>query len=475
MQQTLEQTITINYGETTDLGAPNTGMLSDINILPIILLITIILLAASFYLIKIRKSSRKSFRGFGAFIFLALATIALILNLPTASAIPSLTLAANQQNISITIPEGGGTASATTIVTTNTVNETGYKLTAALAQAEPGIDISLRGGDISTNTSLIANATPLSLKTTSEANLDDTVDTTEVTLTFVIDDTVASGQKQLKLAYTAVDNDPIPIASIQSFTASDCTALPTIYDGTNEDAIVTRADSRGGITRTYRIAKLADGNCWMLDNLKLGSTTNSITLTPDDTDIADDFTLPQVVTTGTPDSDNPGVYGPVPGDTGTGATNYGYLYNWSAITAGETTETMPANSGDAPYSICPVGWRLPKGGTSVDDFSNEFSMLNARMAGFTNNQDSAYLDNNNYLSYYQNWHYNGPFKGTFAGAWLYNFAAQGDFGSLQSSSATLQGDEARIMSFVANEVSVSADSGRNIGESVRCLKTPLPF
>lgn len=475
MQQTLEQTITINYGNATDLGAPNTGTLSDISILPIILLITIILLAAGFYLIKIRKSSRKSFRGFGIFTFLSLSAIALTVNLSTVNAVPYLTLAANQNSLVLTVPQGGGTATASTIITTNTVNETGYELTAALIQAEPGINIDLKGGDIATNTTLVANATPLSLKTTSEANLDDTADTTEVTLTFMIDDTVTSGQKQLKLAYTATDNDPIPLASIQSFTASECTALPNIYDGTNEDAVVTRADNRGGITQTYRIAKLADGNCWMLDNLKLGSTNSSIILTPEDTDIEDDFTLPPVVTTGTPDVDNPGVYGPVPGDTGTGATNYGYLYNWSAATAGETTETMPANSGNAPYSICPTGWRLPRGGTSVDDFSNEFSMLNAKMAGFTNNQDSAYLDNNNYLSYYQNWHHSGSFKGTFAGAWLYDFAAQGVFGSLRSSSTTLEDDEASVMSFVASEVSVSSDNGRNIGGSVRCLRTPLPF
>ena len=480
MQQTLEQTITINYGNTTDLAVPNTGTLSDINILPILLLIIIILLAASFYLIKIRKSSRKSFRGFGVFIFLALATIALTLNLPTASAIPSLTLAANQQNINITIPEGGGTASATTTITTNTVNETGYKLTASLAQAEPGIDISLRGGDISTNTSLIANATPLSLKTTTEANLNDTVDTTEVTLTFTIDGTVTPGQKQLKLGYTATDNDPIPVASIQSFTASNCTALP-IYDGTNEDAIVTRADSRGGITRTYRIAKLADGNCWMLDNLKLGSTTNSINLTSADTDIADGFTLPQVTAaTGAGSFDDPGVYGPVPGDTGSGATNYGYLYNFSAATAGETRTSLPAGDNTAQYSICPANWILPTGGVNdtidwMPKDTSDFNILNARMAGFASTTDSTYLDNP--WGYQANWLHTGPFKGVFAGGWYGGFNGQGGWGNLWSASARLDWSGGAFNAdFAPGSVHPSDVGGaRDYGFGVRCLKTPLTF
>lgn len=133
MQQTLEQTITINYGETTDLGAPNTGMLSDINILPIILLITIILLAASFYLIKIRKSSGKSFQGFRIFAIFMTLSLTATYSISQASATPSLTLAANQNNLTLTVPRGGGTATASTAITTNTVNETGYKLTAALA------------------------------------------------------------------------------------------------------------------------------------------------------------------------------------------------------------------------------------------------------------------------------------------------------------------------------------------------------
>ena len=117
----------------------------------------------------------------------------------------------------------------------------------------------------------------------------------------------------------------------------------------------------------------------MLDNLKLGSTSSPLTLTSADTNIASNFILPQLTTTGTPDFDNPAAYGPVPG-----ATNYGYLYNWSAATAGESRTSHDETEGDAPYSICPANWRLPIGGADINTGvplpANEFNELSARQA-----------------------------------------------------------------------------------------------
>jgi hypothetical protein len=137
-------------------------------------------------------------------------------------------------------------------------------------------------------------------------------------------------------------------ASIQSVTTDQCQALP-VYTGSNDDAIRTVTDSRGGIEVTYQIAKLADNNCWMLNNLRLGSATDTIALTSENTNIDSNFTLPKLLASASDPNnpDQPEVYGPVPGDT-TGindATNYGYLYNWSAATAGETRSSHPAGAG----------------------------------------------------------------------------------------------------------------------------------
>ena len=193
---------------------------------------------------------------------------------------------------------------------------------------------------------------------------------------------------------------------IQNITQSQCQALP-VYTGTNDtEAVKTVTDNRGGTTRTYRIAKLADNNCWMLENLKLGSTTSTTTLTPSDSNVAANFTLPQVQAGGSASYDTPTVSGPVPGDTGSGATNYGYLYNWPAATAGETRTSI--TTGSAANSICAKGWRLPTGGDT-----GEFAMLNAKM----NNPAATSPSTSRGTGYYQNWQYTGQFKGVFSAYW----------------------------------------------------------
>jgi uncharacterized protein (TIGR02145 family) len=200
------------------------------------------------------------------------------------------------------------------------------------------------------------------------------------------------------------------------------------------------------------------------DNTDLNSTTN-----PNITNNGGvlEFTLPQLVTSGSSDFDNPYAYGPVTGDTGTGATNYGYLYNWSAATAGESQTTMPAGSGDAANSICPAGWHLPSGG-DADSADNDFSYLNARMAGFADNQDSTYLIN---TDYYTGWQYDGSFKGVFSGNWFAGgFNAQGDLAHLWSRSASpVDSGNAFRATFYSYSVMPGYNGTRSPGNGVRCL------
>jgi len=424
---------------------------------------------------KLTKNRSLSFRGFGIFFLLALFTASLALSplSNTVSAAPTLSLGANQNTLTVTVPEGGGTASTTTTLTSGTTNPDGYTLTAALTEAEPGIAIKLKGGDVTTSTALTAGAPALTLKTTSSASSNDT---TEVTLDFVIDKTVTPGKKDLKLNYSLSDNGSTT-ATIQSFTTAQCNALPT-YTGSNEEAVVTLHDPRGA-GQNYQVAKLADGHCWMLNNLKLGSTTGSITLTPSDTNIASNLTLPQLSTaafTEEPDEatindlmDNPHVYGPVPGDTGSGETNYGYLYNWSAATAGESRTSHTEEDGDAPYSICPANWRLPTASriwnedTEEDDYSGDFSELDIAFGG---TGEPAYSGEPNIAQ----WQYNGAFKGVLSGSWDGEFVGQGVGGAFWSASARPDAaDGAFVAGFLAGGVYPAGDYVRDAGFSVRCL------
>ncbi len=248
-------------------------------------------------------------------------------------------------------------------------------------------------------------------------------------------------------------------STMQAFTPSQCSAL-TAYTGSNEEAVITLTDPRG-TPQTYQVAKLADDNCWMIDNLKLGSTTSTITLTPSDSNVASNFTLPQLTTSGATDYDNPGAYGSVPGDTGSGTTNYGYLYNWSAATAGESRATKPAGSGNASHDICPANWRLPTGGNT-----GEFAWLNAKM----NNPSASAPSTSGGSGFYQNWHNIGPFKGVFSGSWYGSFYDQGSNGYFWSSSAhASNANHAHSANFIATYVYSNNSDVRNIGFGVRCL------
>jgi uncharacterized protein (TIGR02145 family)/prepilin-type N-terminal cleavage/methylation domain-containing protein len=250
---------------------------------------------------------------------------------------------------------------------------------------------------------------------------------------------------------------------IQDITSAQCQALPT-FTGSNNEAVRTVTDNRGGTTRTYEIAKLADGKCWMLTNLKLGSTSGTITLTPADSDVASNFTLPQLTTSGSPDYDNPRAYGPIPGDTGSGATNYGYFYNWSAATAGEsrTSITPSISSGIAQHSICPAGWRLPTGGYYSYPRDSDFKHLDIALGG-----DGTYTFSSPSTA---QWHYSGTYRGVLSGTWYGGFGAQGQHSALWSASAQLN-DEYRASqaSFQAGFVNPEGDMHRDVGSGVRCL------
>ena len=470
--QTVTQTINVIVGGDSGAG----GNLADTGtslFLPT--LIALILLTAGLFLwykttrrsshFKLANIRKSSSRGFSILVLLTLATVLSTTNLPIASAAPTLSLGTDQNTIHITVPQGGGTATATTTLISGTANTDGYTLTATLTEPEPGIGIKLKGGDVTTDTSLNPGDAPLTLKATDAASSNDT---TDVTLTFAIDGSVTPGQKELKLNYAVTDNEAEGEAgaTLQSFTSSQCSALP-IYNGTNEEAVITLTDTRGD-NQTYQVAKLADNNCWMLENLKLGSTTGTLTLTPSDSDVASNFTLPQLTTTGTTDFDNPGAYGPVTGDTGEGETNYGYLYNWPAVTAGESRTSHTETDGDAPYSICPSGWRLPTVGFSYDEetetgtASGDYSNLDIAFGG-----TGQYADSGANIA---KWQHDGPFKGTFAGVWFVGFDDQGGYAFLWSRSAFPDDvDFAVGAAFDAGGVLPGFYAPRGVGLAVRCL------
>lgn len=132
--------------------------------------------------------------------------------------------------------------------------------------------------------------------------------------------------------------------------------------------------------KVYSVKKLADGNCWMTQNLAIGGN-EPITLNSSNSDVSDNFTLPASATSS----------GSLGYDKDTAALfvhsreSYGAIYNWYTAVAGSATETS-LTSGAASASICPKGWRLPNGGYSD---SSELSVLSR---SYPNSEGVLFID-----------------------------------------------------------------------------------
>ena len=265
--------------------------------------------------------------------------------------------------------------------------------------------------------------------------------------------------------------------TMQELTQSDCASLP-VYTGLNPAAVATLSDPRGD-GQSYQVAKLADGNCWMLNNLKLGSTTGPLALTPADTNITAGWSLPQVLAdSGVAVYNQPRVDALLAGDGSynaaspnsaetdiTSANFAGYYYNWCAATAGGATTC----SNDAVFpvdtseDICPVGWRLPVGGGAT----GELAVLNGSM--FAGTPSAA--DTTNDAAHAAKWAFTGPFKGVLAGQRTYSLWADiGSIGYVWSSSHDPGWSRfAQYVAFSASGVDPATLAHRNYRRSIRCM------
>ena len=202
-----------------------------------------------------------------------------------------------------------------------------------------------------------------------------------------------------------------------TIATSVCGRLATAQPNgvTNLDSVSALTDKRDG--QTYAIAKLADGNCWTIENLRLDATgslfeslaqgydssfiglaapeapssfagvttANSLYTTDNDVDgkitisgISISNRIPRYsdINTGNrpinPTSNNTGSY------TTEGMYSFGNYYTWAAANA-NTSEQFGYSP--SPTSICPKGWRIPTGG-----IGGEFYSLNlVANSGLTDN------------------------------------------------------------------------------------------
>ncbi len=156
----------------------------------------------------------------------------------------------------------------------------------------------------------------------------------------------------------------------------------------------------------YNVAKLADGNVWLLDNLRLDPATLLQQLTPANTNMDPNtpFTLPESSTSNNlcfassavPNCDNSG------NDSHTSLTiasiytgrkdeiipattpgKAGVFYNYCATTAGTYCYPDNLEGIEVEYDICPAGWSIPSG-TEQGDYNQLFIAYGSNKAVYIN-------------------------------------------------------------------------------------------
>ena len=148
------------------------------------------------------------------------------------------------------------------------------------------------------------------------------------------------------------------IANMQDMTPEVCAATTTPLrtattldtDGSRKGDVnyvptKTLTDTRDN--NTYTVSKLADGRCWMTQNLRIIDKT----ITPADSDVTANYTIPASSISGFNTDDTSNAY----------VDSYGGFYTWYTATAGTGTVALSTDGQNAVFSICPKGWRLPTG------------------------------------------------------------------------------------------------------------------
>lgn len=139
---------------------------------------------------------------------------------------------------------------------------------------------------------------------------------------------------------------------MQDFAKFTSAEKKAIRDSMEVEKRYTLTDIRDN--NQYQIARLKDGNIWMVDDLKFGGNEETV-LTPDTSDVAAEWTLPasndeSFITEDAKDDSIPRFYIDREKDC--------YLYNWNAVTAGACVGRTTYGA-QMFSSVLPCGWKLP--------------------------------------------------------------------------------------------------------------------
>ena len=238
---------------------------------------------------------------------------------------------------------------------------------------------------------------------------------------------------------------------IQNITKTNC---PT--------NVFVAQDIRDGTS--YHVQKLADGNCWMLDNLAIDLTNDAVksNLSESNTNAANisinylvngggtgNYATSGVSSNWVNSESAPIIYtgemNSTPSDAPTGGQGYdktGIFYNFCAASAGSYCYSSSNNLSE---DICPAGWRIPV----TDTQHNEYQILSETYGG------SASIFRSTLSITAAGWFYSGS---------LHNFGTVGYYWS-----GTSLGTYQDTIEVRPSRITFSAQSARAAGNLIRCI------
>ena len=276
-------------------------------------------------------------------------------------------------------------------------------------------------------------------------------------------------------------------------TTSACNSLTPASSGFKSLASVSAlTDERDG--ETYAIAKLADGKCWMIENLRLANTaahnsdgtlaqgynsrfvgladpeepllfydsTTANTIYSIDGSTSKTisgsnqaYRFPRYNNLNTPINESYRPENPTSNtfawdDTTVGMYSYGNYYTWAAAIA-DTTDYSSGNHNST--SICPTGWRIPTGKNT-----GEFYNLNTAV-----NSGATDANASNILRGYP---YNFIYSGFVVSSSVYDRGSAGDY---WSSTAYADTGAHYFALRSSNFAPGTAGYAKYYGRSIRCL------
>lgn len=213
----------------------------------------------------------------------------------------------------------------------------------------------------------------------------DTADATVANANYVAGNTITlSGDKTIYAVWEAIPMTIDRLTYMQEFKSISAADLANVKSSMVLEQQYQLKDSRDN--KTYYIAKLKDGNIWMIQNLDHDIVTTANYYTPENTDIPENWTAMRATDTeqtydddefrsydpgdycwnGTLDISGGGFNNLTIGCSDTDANQHysvGNYYDWSVAVAMNDTSSLVENGYVVDQSICPAGWTLPSSGS----------------------------------------------------------------------------------------------------------------